>query len=45
MIEKITDAQIARAKRYSEYLLGYAYIPLQDMSIYYLDYKLVYGIK
>jgi hypothetical protein len=43
--EEITEAQIARAKRYEEYLLGHAYIPLQDKPIYYRDYKLVHGIK
>lgn len=45
MREKITEAQIARAKRYDEYLLGHAYIPLQDIPIYHRDYTLVYGIK
>ena len=45
MEEKITNAQRERAKRYSEYLHGIAYIPLQDIPIYYRDYKLFYGIK
>ena len=41
----ITNAQRERAKRYREYQEGHAYIPLQDMAIYYRDYKLFYGIK
>ena len=43
--EVITESQMARAKRYKEHIQGDAYIPLQDMSLYYRDYKLVYGIK
>ncbi len=45
MKEEITEAQIERAKRYVEYRLGHAYIPLQDIPIHYRDYKLVSGIK
>lgn len=43
--EEITESQKARAERYKEYMLGHAYIPHQDIPIYYRDYKLVYGIK
>ena len=37
MTEKIGD--IERAKRYMEYLQGWAYIPLQDLPIYERAYK------
>ena len=31
-----------KAKRYKEYLSGYAYIPYQDLAIYERAYKLIY---
>jgi hypothetical protein len=34
---------IARAKRYKEYLLGWAYIPIQDQAIYEKAYREIYG--
>ena len=43
--EEITENQKACAERYKEYMLGHAYIPYQDIPIYYRDYKLVHGIK
>ena len=33
------EVTLARAKRYKEYLLGWAYIPFQDIVIYESAYK------
>lgn len=37
------EATVARAKRYREYMAGYAYIPYQDIVIYERSYNLVYS--
>lgn len=42
LIEDMYDA-LPKAQRYREYLNGYAYIPLQDLSKYEKAYKLIYG--
>ena len=43
MAGKVED--IERAKRYMEYLQGWAYIPLQDLSIYERAYKDYFNMK
>lgn len=35
----------AKADLYRQYLLGWAYIPLQDLPIYEKAYKEIYGTK
>ena len=41
----VTDIEIARANRYKDYLLGWAYIPLTDLPRYESAYKKVYVKK
>jgi hypothetical protein len=35
----LTECELARAERYREYLLGWAYIPLTDLPKYESAYK------
>ena len=37
----VTDIEIAKAKRYKEYILGWAYIPLSDLPKYEKAYRKV----
>lgn len=34
---------IAQAERYKQYMLGWAYIPPQDMARYEQAYRIIYG--
>ena len=40
--ELLMDIEIAKAKRYKEYVLGWAYIPLTDLPKYEKAYSKIY---
>ena len=39
MKNNLTNTEAAKAQRYKEYLLGWAYIPPQDLPLYESAYK------
>ena len=41
----MTEYTKARAERYREYLLGWAYIPPQDLPLYEKSYNKIYKDK